>query len=145
MTQVLSLNLEEFYPKPIETVWQALTDPAAIAEWLMPCDFRPIIGHRFTIRGNATTNWRGWTTCVVLALEPPRRMEWQWESADIDEPTRVCFELRSVKGGTRLTLRHSGMTTRTDIESLSQGWPIKLRQLDDWITSRAPLAAGDDL
>lgn len=133
MTETLNLNLDEFYPKPIEIVWQALTDPEAIAEWLMPCDFRPTVGHRFTIRGNATETWRGFTKCRVIAIEPPRFMQWEWESADIAEPTHVSFALRSVEGGTILTLRHTGTTTRDDIESLSQGWPEKLRQFGDWI------------
>lgn len=131
MNQVLNLSLEEFYPQPVEIVWQALTDPAAIAEWLMPCNFRPIIGHRFTIHGNATESWRGFTNCEVLTLDAPKLMEWLWESADIEEPTRVSFELQSIEGGTKLSLRHTGTTTREDIESLSLGWPQKLRQLNE--------------
>jgi len=127
--QDLRLTLKEFYPLLVESVWQALTDPAAIAEWLMPCDFRPIAGHQFFIRGTATNNWRGFTECVVVLVEPPRRMEWQWASADIPEPTCVRFELEPVDGGTQLTLSHKGMTTQADIESLSQGWPVKLKQL----------------
>ncbi len=131
MMQSFNLNLDEFYPKPLETVWQALTDPKAIAEWLMPCDFRPLVGHHFTIRANATDKWRGFTKCVVLTLEPPNLMEWQWESADIPKPTRVRFELQAVEGGTRLSLTHTGATIADDMESLSQGWPVKLAQLRD--------------
>lgn len=133
MTQPLSLNLEEFYAKPIEAVWRALTDPEALAVWLMPCDFLPKVGHRFTIRGTATDNWRGFTKCKVLAIEQPRLMEWHWESTDISEPTRVAFELRSVEGGTVLTLRHTGMTTQKDIACVSQGWPQILDQLGEQI------------
>ncbi len=133
--QDLSLTLKEFYPHPVETVWQALTDPAAIAEWLMPCDFHPIAGHRFSIRGTATNNWRGLTECVVVLVEPPRRMVWHWASADIPEPTRVSFELEPVDGGTQLTLSHIGMTTQADIESLSQGWPMKLEQLHAFLAN----------
>lgn len=129
MSQVLNLKLEECYPQPLESVWQALTDPAAISEWLMPCDFQPVVGHKFTIRGNATENWRGLTHCEVITLEAPTLMEWLWESADIEEPTRVSFELQSFRGGTKLTLRHTGTTTHKDIESLSSGWPRKLLQL----------------
>ena len=124
-------------------MWQALTDPAAVSEWFMPCDFRATVGHRFAIRGTATSGWRGWTECVVLLVDPPRRMEWQWESADIDEPTRVSFELQAIDGGTRLTLHHTGTTTLPDIESLSQGWPQKLGQLRDWMEDRHAFLAGD--
>lgn len=131
----LHLNFEEFYSQPIETVWRALTDPQALCEWFMPCDFQPIIGHRFTIRGTATDKWRGFTHCQVVRLEAPTVMEWSWESADIEVPTRVLFELRSVQSGTMLILRHTGLTTSDDQQSLSTGWPQKLRQLDAYFNS----------
>lgn len=136
MKREFKVHLSEFYPHPVEKVWQALTDPTAISAWLMPCDFSPEIGHRFTIRGNASETWRGWTQCRVLELDPFKRMEWQWESTDLEEPTRVSFELEAVEGGTRLTLHHSGVSTSTDIKSLTQGWPEKFRQLGGWLSEQ---------
>jgi uncharacterized protein YndB with AHSA1/START domain len=31
-------------------VWRALTDSDLLARWLMPNDFRPVPGHRFSFR-----------------------------------------------------------------------------------------------
>ena len=43
----LEILLVEDYTHPIEKVWAALTDPAALAQWLMVNDFEPRIGKRF--------------------------------------------------------------------------------------------------
>jgi uncharacterized protein YndB with AHSA1/START domain len=40
---------EVHYAHPIETVWEVVTDPDAIAAWLMPNDFAPVVGHRFRL------------------------------------------------------------------------------------------------
>ncbi|MEQ4718480.1 SRPBCC domain-containing protein [Nonomuraea sp. B19D2] len=29
-------------------MWRALTEPELVARWLMPNDFKPQVGHRFT-------------------------------------------------------------------------------------------------
>jgi Activator of Hsp90 ATPase homolog 1-like protein len=39
---------EVVYTHPPGRVWRALTDSAALADWLMPNDFLPRVGHRFT-------------------------------------------------------------------------------------------------
>ena len=39
-----SVEVDEVLPHPPERVWQALTDPALLARWLMPNDF-PKPGH----------------------------------------------------------------------------------------------------
>ena len=44
------LLFEVTYPHSPERVWRALTDPKALAAWLMPNDFAPVVGHRFTFR-----------------------------------------------------------------------------------------------
>ena len=40
----------EELPHPIERVWTALTLPAGLAGRLMPNDFEPRLGKRFTFR-----------------------------------------------------------------------------------------------
>ena len=47
----LNVLLVEDFPHPVEKVWQALTDPDALREWLMENDFEPRIGKRFVLRG----------------------------------------------------------------------------------------------
>src|SRR5947208_1487503 len=60
---------EAVYPHPPERVWQALTDPAALAAWLMPNDFKPQVGHKFQFRvPKPPRGWRGIVDCEVLVV-----------------------------------------------------------------------------
>ena len=36
-----------FFPHPPEAIWEYLTDSELLSQWLMPNDFKPILGHRF--------------------------------------------------------------------------------------------------
>jgi uncharacterized protein YndB with AHSA1/START domain len=126
----LEIVLVENYAHPIAKVWAALTDPAALAQWLMVNDFEPRVGKRFTFRGEPSAHWRGWMDCVVLEMEPPRRMVWSWHSSELGDPTRVEFRLDPIDGGTRLTLMHTGDTDPGTRGRLSSGWPVKLSNLD---------------
>lgn len=93
-------------PYPREMVWRALTDANELGAWLMPNDFRPEIGHRFTFRTKPAPGFDGTVHCEVLELVHPERVAFTWKGGPLD--TRVSFELEEVAGGTRLTLRHSG-------------------------------------
>ena len=67
-----------------------LTDPQAIAEWLMPNDFQPRLGHRFQFRVANAKGWSGVVDCEVTELTPPRRLAYTWAS---DRSTRVAWTL----------------------------------------------------
>jgi uncharacterized protein YndB with AHSA1/START domain len=131
----LEILLVEDYAHPIEKVWAALTEPSALAEWLMANDFEPRVGKRFTFRGEASPHWRGWMDCEVLAMEPPRRMVWSWHRSELEEPNRVEFRLEPITGGMRLTLMHTGETDPASGGRYSSGWPIKLNQLRSLLES----------
>src|SRR5262249_17808941 len=42
-----NIVLNTVYPQPPERVWRALTTPEELAQWLMPNDFAPKVGHKF--------------------------------------------------------------------------------------------------
>lgn len=90
-----------------EVVWRALTEPELLAEWLMPNDFAPVVGHRFTMQADPGPGFDGRVSAEVLALEPPRRMVWSWRGGPID--TTVEFVLDPVEGDrTALTVHQRG-------------------------------------
>ncbi|OLE82116.1 MAG: hypothetical protein AUF76_10745 [Acidobacteria bacterium 13_1_20CM_2_65_9] len=101
-----TIRIEATYPHPPERVWKALTDPRAIAEWLMPNDFQPRLGHRFQFRVANAKGWSGVVDCEVTELSPPRLLSYSWKSDKID--TRVTWILQSEGAGTKLVLEHSG-------------------------------------
>jgi uncharacterized protein YndB with AHSA1/START domain len=73
------LRLEATYPHPQERVWQAITDSRALAAWLMPNDFEPVVGHRFTFRTEPAPGFDGIVHCEVLRVEPPRLLSFTWK------------------------------------------------------------------
>lgn len=91
------------YAHPPERVWRALTDPAALSAWLMPTDFRPEIGARFTFTTDPAPGFDGTVHCTVLELVEPERMRWSWRGGNID--TEVIYELQPLEDGAATLLR----------------------------------------
>ncbi|MFU8853255.1 SRPBCC family protein [Micromonospora sp. SL1-18] len=48
MSEPTSIAVDQFLAHPPAKVWRALTDSDLLARWLMPNDFGPVPGHRFT-------------------------------------------------------------------------------------------------
>lgn len=100
------ITIEREYPHAIEKVWRALTDPEALAEWLMKNDFEPTVGHRFTFRTEPGPGFDGIVHCEVQAIEAPTRLVYSWCGGPLD--TVVEYTLESTDTGTRLRVVHSG-------------------------------------
>ena len=114
---------------PREMVWSALTDSDQLAEWLMPNDFRPELGWRFTFRTKPAPGFDGIVHAEVLELSPPERLVLSWRGGPLD--TRVTFELEETADGTRLTLIHAGFAGLSNLMPriiLGSGWPGKVRR-----------------
>ncbi len=100
------LKFEAVYPHPPEKVWRALTDPHAIAQWLMPNDFQARLGHKFMFTSKPQPGWDGKTYCEVIELDPPRCLAYTWRGGPID--TVVRWRLEPSAEGTRIVLEHTG-------------------------------------
>jgi uncharacterized protein YndB with AHSA1/START domain len=101
-----SIHISRVYEAPVEAVWEALTDSHQIAEWLMPNDFQPTLGHEFTFRTAPAPGFDGVVRCKVLCLEAPRKLQYSWKGGGIE--TVATFELERCAAGTRLTFRQDG-------------------------------------
>ncbi len=100
------LRIEIEYPHDPSKVWRALTSSAALAEWLMPNDFEPRIGHRFTLRTDPAPGFDGIVHCEVLELTEPRKLSYTWVGGPLD--TIISFELAATAKGTRLVVTQTG-------------------------------------
>ena len=100
--------VEVIYPASLLRVWAALTDHRALGRWLLPNDFAPVLGQRFTLRAQTADEWPRDVHCQVVTLEAPCRLAFTWQDGSRRLPTRVSFTLESVPEGTRLRLEHSG-------------------------------------
>ena len=106
MTEATSIEVDQYLPHEPATVWRALTDPERLGRWLMPTDFAPVVGHRFTFRTGPQPGFDGTVRCEVLALEPERLLRWSWRGGTLD--STVTWTLSPEGRGTRLFLRHEG-------------------------------------
>ena len=74
---------------PAATVWRALTESDLLSAWFMPNDFRPEVGHKFTMTTDPAPMFDGTVHLEVLEIDAPRRMVWSWKGGPID--TIVTF------------------------------------------------------
>lgn len=106
--QTLSVVVEREMSFPPEKLWRALTQPHLIEEWLMKNDFKPVVGHQFTLRGD----WGGVLDCEVLAIEPNKALSYTWSFAHADAAYHlqsvVTFTLTPTSTGTRLRVEQTG-------------------------------------
>jgi uncharacterized protein YndB with AHSA1/START domain len=96
------------YPASMERVWAALTDPAALARWLLPNDFVPELGRRFRFWARSPDAWPQEVQCQVVTLEAPTRLAFTWQDGSHRLPTLVTCTLEAVPAGTLLRLEHTG-------------------------------------
>ncbi|MDQ2686708.1 MAG: SRPBCC domain-containing protein [Armatimonadota bacterium] len=110
------VQMDAVYPHPPAHVWQALTNPDTLAKWLLPNDFAPCLGHRFTFRDGRRT-----IHCEVTAVEEARRLTYTWRRGQ--EPLSVVtWTLEPVQDGqaTRVRLTHTGLP------SCCAGWGARM-------------------
>jgi uncharacterized protein YndB with AHSA1/START domain len=102
------------YKHPPEVVWNYLTQPDLLAQWLMPNDIKPEAGHRFMFKTKPMEKFGfdGNVYCEVLEVVPFQKLVCSWKGGMSKEnPTLdsiVEWTLNSVPGGTELHLLHTG-------------------------------------
>lgn len=131
-----SFKRKAVYRHAIEDVWAALTDPHALAEWLMPTTFfEPKVGEKFRFQFDPEKlNPTGIVDCEVIESDPPRRMVWSFqnrarEGAPQPPPMRVEWTLVPVDDGTRVELVQSYENQPWSITfAMGMGWRFYLRK-----------------
>ena len=133
-----SVVVEREIPHSPEKVWRALTQPHLIAEWLMKNDFEPVVGHRFSLRGD----WGGVLDCEVLAIEPNRMLSYTWNFEHNDKAFNlksvVTFTLTPTDTGTLLRMEQSGFgpDQKQALSGAKTGWQNFFAKLEE-ILARA--------
>ena len=130
--------VEFMLPHAPEVVWRVLSSAELIGKWLMPNDFKPELGHRFTFRAKPMGDWDGTVQCEVLEIEPPHRLVYSWKGGSTKNPgygsvldTVVTWTLEPLEGGTHLTLVHAGFDlpeNQSAYDAMSPGWGRIVRE-----------------
>ncbi len=133
----------EVLPVPRERVWDAITRPEQLSQWLSmvrDMDFR--------VGGEINFTWdneRSPYPGVIEVIEPAHRFAFRWYSHAIGHPelklvphagTLVEFTLEEVAEGTQLTLVESGFASLPDVavgeqsyQDNQEGWSMLLSGL----------------
>lgn len=110
---------------PPEQVWEALTDEAALSEWLASeVELDPREGGEIICRFEDGEERRG----EVELVEEAERLAFHWWREGRG-PSRVEFTVDAVAGGTLLTVTESGIALPTAPAMLVAGWNGRLGAL----------------
>lgn len=106
------ITLDVALPHPVDRVWRALTDPDALAVWLMPVEnFAPVVGREFTVHAKPMPGWDGVVHCAVTEVDEPHTLAYTWRGSKMRTATTVTWRLSTLDDfGTRLRLEHNGFT-----------------------------------
>ena len=121
-----------------EKVWRALTDPALLAEWLLPVvEGKLERGAAFTLKTQPYPGWDGTVNCRVLEIEARRKLSYAWAVPFLD--TVVTFTLVPTASGTRLSLVQSGFKQdqKREFGGARYGWKMMGGRLVD-LLARIP-------
>jgi uncharacterized protein YndB with AHSA1/START domain len=115
-----------------DKVFRALTDPEMSKRYwfgyALPSDWRA--GSAFYLmKDGKCTN-----TGKVLEYDPPRRLSYSFHSEhdglEIEEPSRVVFDLEEINGQVKLTMTHDGFDADSKVfPKICVGWPAVLSSL----------------
>ena len=120
---------------PRERVWQAVTDPAQIAQWFAP-------GTSFSQNGNTICvciGEREIEVAVIELVDPPRQITTRHLP---DRLITTTYTLEEENGGTRFTVTETGFEALPEdarkerFAQNSKGWEMALENLKAYIDGR---------
>ena len=139
-----SIKHQFFFPHAPETVWEYLTKPELMEQWLMKNDFMPIIGYDFQFRTNPipSLDFDGIFYCRVVEIVPFKRLSYSWKSGPGDGritlDSLVVWKLEPKNDGTELFLEHSGFSKKDNLNmynAMTDGWLKNIHKIADRINA----------
>lgn len=109
------IKLKWFYPYPVETIWECLTNPALLKQWSLGSgDFRAEPGFKWVEvkPGRPKMNWDGKMYFEVLEVVPQEKLSYSFKGGPregvLSLDSIVTWKLLPKEGGTELQLEHTG-------------------------------------
>jgi uncharacterized protein YndB with AHSA1/START domain len=112
------------FGQPPEEVWDYLTKPELLGQWLGDTDFQPVKGCKFQLNGkNGCVN-----LCEVIEVIPNRHLSYSWKvegsDGNLTMDSTVVWTLHEQNGGTELHLIHHGFMSEDEFLGKQSGWTI---------------------
>jgi uncharacterized protein YndB with AHSA1/START domain len=128
----IDVRFERYYPRSIDKVWSALTDPKRLEDWMGVARVEPRVGGRYDLMLDGPHPMAG----RILVWEPPQVLEITWSNADAPDSI-VRYELSREGDGARLIFTHKGMPYVSSALMLP-GWHVFLARLGSLLDGAAP-------
>lgn len=125
------LKIKWFFPHPPQEVWECLTNPEMVSQWLMKNDFKPVVGHRFNFHTKPIPKmgFDGIVYCEVMEIIPQEKLVYTWKGGPkpgvIELDTLLIWTLIPTAEGTTLLLEHKGFQGIKNIVAsifMNNGW-----------------------
>jgi uncharacterized protein YndB with AHSA1/START domain len=124
-----------FFKQSPGEVWEYLTRPELIEQWLMKSDFKPVVGQKFQFINKGKID----AYCQVLEIVPHELLSYSWRKGinekEITVDSVVTWTLTGKNGGTELQLQHSGFTLLKDYTDHNNGWDYCMNRMITLINS----------
>lgn len=139
----LIIEIDRHLAASPETVFRAITTPALVERWMGPegstCTVDTL---ELTLGGKLAFSVSlpdGGPTFRIYGfyedIQPGRRLVHTWGDEGEELTSTVVWELEPVGDGTRLTLRHLGLTSPEEYEQNDGGWRHLLDRLEQVLTA----------
>jgi uncharacterized protein YndB with AHSA1/START domain len=128
---------EWIYEQSPNEVWEYLTQAELIALWLMPNDFKPILGNEFQFRAKPIPSLEldGIFHCKVLEIVPCIKLTYSWKGGSgngvFTLDTVVEWTLEKYGNGTKLLLRQTGFkgANLAIFNAMTNGWQTNIQKM----------------
>lgn len=137
----LRIEIDRTLDASPETVFRAITTPELVARWMGPegstCR---VLELELTLGGalRFEVAFPDGPTFVLRGfyedIQPGRRLVHSWGTEHEELTSTVVWELEPVGTGTRLHLRHLGLTSPEDVAQNDAGWHHLLDRLEPVLT-----------
>lgn len=130
-----------FFRQQPNEVWEYLTNPELIEQWLTKTNFKPVVGHKFQLLNSCKTedDIPSYTYCQVLEIVPHKLISYSWQKGpnekEIKVDSIVTWTLTNKDGGTELQLQHNGFRLLEDTIAHTNGWNECLNKILELINA----------
>jgi uncharacterized protein YndB with AHSA1/START domain len=118
-----------------EKVWDYLTKPELIEQWLMKNNFKAVMGHKFQFIGPNRRPHQ----CEVTELKPYSTLSYTWQTASSKDKqpfdSKVTWTLVPKGKGTELQIVHTGFRAIEDVIGHDKGWKMLAEKLVELVNA----------